>query len=277
MNFKKLLATAALVVSPLTFADNILVVMSDVDTLTLKDGKTTQTGFYLNELMEPVKRFLDEGHDLTFATPTGMAPTLDKHSDTAQLFAEGEKAYKIHRQLLNDLKLTDKANSPVISFNRVEQIGLEKFDAFYAPGGHAPMEDLLLNDQLGRILTHFNKENKPTGLVCHGPIALVAAMSNNDEFVSKIRAGKKAKADSNWIYKGYKMTVFSNTEEEAVKGYLGGGELMFNPQDALTIAGGKYKAEADWSENVIVDRELVTGQNPASAKGVADAMLKMLK
>ena len=51
-------------------AANVLVVLSDADHLDLKDGKVFPTGFYLNELMQPVKLLLDAGHRITFATPT---------------------------------------------------------------------------------------------------------------------------------------------------------------------------------------------------------------
>ncbi|WP_237561441.1 hypothetical protein [Frateuria defendens] len=50
-------------------AGNVLVVLSDTDHLDLKDGKVYPTGFYLNELMQPVKLFLDAGHTVTFAPP----------------------------------------------------------------------------------------------------------------------------------------------------------------------------------------------------------------
>ena len=56
-------------------AANVLVVLSDSDRLDLKDGKVFETGFYLNELMQPVKALLDAGHEITFATPKGTAPT----------------------------------------------------------------------------------------------------------------------------------------------------------------------------------------------------------
>lgn len=275
---KRILATTlALALSPALLADNILIVMSDKDALDLKDGKVYKTGFYLNELMEPVKRFLDDGHTLTFATPSGIAPTLDVVSNNVQLFNNDQKYYEESVNLLETLKLTDTVNSPVISFSRVEQIGVDHFDAFFAPGGHAPMEDLLINDQLGRILTAFHHQAKPTALVCHGPIALLSTLSNNDAFVSNLKDGKKATANEDWIYKGYNMTVFSNAEEEAAKGYLAGGEMKFYPENALALAGGNYsKAESLWHSQVVVDRELITGQNPASALAVANELLKKL-
>jgi putative intracellular protease/amidase len=42
----------------------------------------------------------------------------------------------------------------------------------YVPGGHAPMQDLLADPALGRLLRAFHAEGKTTALVCHGPIAL---------------------------------------------------------------------------------------------------------
>jgi len=282
MNIKTLLTivttVATIALTPMAMADNILVVMSDKSELALKDGKAYSTGFYLNELMQPVKRFLDQGHQVTFATPNGVAPTLDANSDTVQLFNNDESAYSTHKKLMLDLQLTDAAHSPVISFSRVEQIGVENFDAFFAPGGHAPMEDLLVDARLGRILAAFHEADKPTGLVCHGPIALLSTLYNSDEFVARLKAGKKATPAKNWIYAGYNMTVFSNTEEVAAEqGYLDGGKMFFYPQTALNMAGGNYqRSQKDWNAKVVVDRELITGQNPASANAVATEILKRL-
>jgi len=62
------------------------------------------------------------------------------------------------------------------------------------------------------------------------------------------------------------------------KGLLGGGEMKFYPQDALTQAGGRFsQSDAPFSAHVVTDRELITGQNPASAPAVAQELLKRLK
>lgn len=282
MNIKSILTVvtiaASILPSPMAMADNILVVMSGKAELELKDNKIYNTGFYLNELMQPVKRFIDQGHQVTFATPGGLAPTLDVNSDTVQYFGNDEAAYKTHKNLMLELKIVDVVNSPVISFDRVEQIGVENFDAFFAPGGHAPMQDLLLDDKLGRILSAFHKADKPTGLVCHGPIALLSTLTNKDDFVARLKAGKKATPAKDWIYAGYKMTVFSNTEEVAAESsYLNGEKMYFHPETALDIAGAIYKRNTkDWAANIVVDRELITGQNPASANDVATEILNRL-
>ncbi len=261
------------------FASNILVVMSDVSEMKLKGGYNYKTGFYLNELMEPVKIFIDAGHTLTFATPTGLAPTLDPVSDTPDHFLDtSQENYNAHRALFNRLMLTDKRHSPVISFARVDQMGIENFDAVFVPGGHAPLGDLVANELLSKFLTHFHAESKPTGLVCHGPVALLSSLPNSKEFEAEMKSGKKAQPGQGWIYAGYKMTVFSNSEETiATKYYLGGDELFYWPENAITYAGGNYsKGGQDWAPHVVVDRELVTGQNNKSSTGVGEAVIKLL-
>ncbi|AWF81963.1 type 1 glutamine amidotransferase domain-containing protein [Microbulbifer sp. A4B17] len=280
MSLKKLLAMATLIVSPLAMADNVLVVMSDVSEMKLKGGYDYKTGFYLNELMEPVKILMDAGHTLTFATPTGLAPTLDPVSDTPDHFLDvSQENYNAHKALFNKLMLTDKEHSPVVSFARIEQLGIENFDAMFVPGGHAPLGDLVSNKRLGGFLQHFNSESKPTGLVCHGPVALLSALPNSEEFEAQMKAGKKAKPAKGWVYDGYKMTVFSNSEETvATQYYLGGDELFYWPQNAMTIAGGNYsRGKEDWQPHVVVDRELVTGQNNKSSTAVAQELLKLMK
>jgi putative intracellular protease/amidase len=260
--------------SQMAAAENILVVMSDKDQLKLKGTDVYQTGFYLNELMQPVKLLLDAGHELTFVTPKGLAPTMDKVSDNAMFFGGNVQALEEHKALLESLKLVDRVESPVISLSRVEQIGYDHFDAIYVPGGHAPMNDLLKDKQMGTLLTNFHNNQKVTALVCHGPIALLSTLPNAEQFVDSLEAGKVTKKPQDWIYSGYKLTVFSNDEEEAGKGWLGGGEMKFYPQTALELAGGEYSQSSElWYPNVVIDRELITGQNPASAVNVAKEII----
>lgn len=257
-------------------AGNVLVVLSDEATLDLKAGKTFQTGFYLNELMQPVKMLMDAGHTITFATPQGKAPTLDKGSVNPMFFGGDQAALDAHAKLLEQLRLTDKDNSPVVSLARVEQQGYARYDAVYVPGGHAPMQDLLTSAALGKVLSAFHKDGKPTALVCHGPIALLSAMPDAKGFTMKLAQGATP-TQPKWIYSGYKVTVFTNSEEEASKAQLGGGEMKFYPETALVKAGLKFSKAANWEGNVVTDRELITGQNPASAPLVGKELLVRLQ
>ena len=163
-------------------AATVLVLLSDEAVLDLKGGKQFATGFYANELMQPVKKLIDAGHTL-----------------------------------MAQLKITSADASPVVSLARVAQQGYEKYDAVFVPGGHAPMQDLVRSPQVGQLLAHFHANGKPTALVCHGPAALVAAMKQPGRFVAALEKGAAAKAEQ-WAYAGYKMTVLSNAEEDMAKG-----------------------------------------------------------
>ncbi|WMJ68265.1 type 1 glutamine amidotransferase domain-containing protein [Stenotrophomonas sp. 24(2023)] len=258
-------------------AADVLVVLSDADHLDLRDGGRFSTGFYLNELMQPVKRLREAGHTVVFATPEGRAPSLDTTSVDAQYFGGDAAALREHQQLLLQLQLTDPRHSPVLSLARVEQQGLGRFAAVYIPGGHAPMQDLLDSPSVGRVLRYFHDNAKPTALVCHGPIALLSTLPDARGFTTTLKTGGTPAAVQDWIYRGYRMTVISNAEEEQAKGLLNGGQMQFYPQTALQAAGGSYRSNAaPWQPNVVIDRELITGQNPASAMAVADALLQRL-
>lgn len=278
MKFLRNFAIAfALGVSPIAaHAENVLVVLSDSDSLELKGGKVFNTGFYLNELMQPVKMLIDAGHVVTFATPEGRAPSLDRTSVDPSYFGGNAAIMALHQKLLDELGLTSAIKSLVISLKRVEQIGYDHFDAVYIPGGHAPMQDLLVSRDLGRLLSNFHSRGKTTALVCHGPIALMSTLDNPHDFADSLAAGKAEQA-KNWIYAGYKFTVISNIEEEQAKALLQGGEMKFYPQTALEQAGGRFSGNAKpWLPHVVTDRELITGQNPASATLVGAELLKRL-
>lgn len=257
-------------------AANVLIVLSDAHQLELKDGKTYPTGFFLNELMQPVKLLRDAGHSLTFATPYGNAPAVDPASLDKMYFNNDEQAFNAHQSLLTQLKILSPLESPVVSLARVEQMGYQHFDALYIPGGHAPMQDLLHSVTLGKLLKHFHEAAKTTALVCHGPIALLSTLDDAQGFSRNLERGIK-RPTPEWIYAGYKMTVISNLEEEQAKGMLQGGEMKFYPQTALVRAGARYTSNSEpWTAHMVIDRELITGQNPASALTVANELLQRL-
>lgn len=258
-------------------AANVLVVLSDADRLDLKDGKVYPTGFFLNELLQPVKLLRDAGHQITFATPLGKAPSVDQGSLDPMYFGGDKAVLTQYRTLLDQLALTSAERSPVVSLARVEQLGYDRFDAVYIPGGHAPMQDLLHSPALGRLLADFHAKGKTTALVCHGPIALLSTLQDAPAFTARLERGEQSRYNG-WLYADYRMTVISNQEEEQAKPMLGGGEMKFYPQTALEAAGAQYRGNSSpWAANMVIDRELITGQNPASALRVGQALLERLK
>ncbi len=123
------------------------------------------------------------------------------------------------------------------------------------------MEDLLHSAALGKLLNNFHDNGKTTALVCHGRIALLPTLSDSTAFTRQLETGGKA-APHGWTYAGYKFTVISIQEEELAKGLLNGSAMKFYPQTALEQARGVYSSNiSPWTSHVVIDRELVTGQN----------------
>jgi putative intracellular protease/amidase len=251
----------------------VLVVLSSESELPLKNGLKHRTGFYLNELGVPLKALIDAGFKPVVCNPRGNEAVMDEGSDSPRFFGNDEREYRAIKtfvQALPDLKHPRTTNE-------IASADLDQFAAVFIPGGHAPMIDLWNDAPLGKILTHFHSRGKPTALICHGPIALLSASHSPDDIISAVKTDKKPVAE-NWLYKGYKMTVFSDAEEKPNEGPGKlGGDMQFYPEDALTVAGGTVVVAPPKQSHVVHDRELITGQNPYSDREFADALIKVLK
>ena len=249
----------------------VLVILSSETTMDLADGQSIETGYYLNEFGVPAKALVDAGYELVLATPKGNAPQVDKKSVSTDYFDGDEaKMQSIQRFVASLPDINDTA-----SLSEILAGDLSKYEAVFIPGGHAPLIDLANNPEVGEILRHFNKQGKPTAAICHGPITLLSAQVQPNSYYQAIKDGEKASAN-NWIYDGYKMTIFSDPEERVFESSLEGKKLKFYPAMAMEKAGGNMAFASEWQPNVVVDRELITGQNPFSDKLLAEKLLEML-
>lgn len=250
----------------------ILVLLSSESQMQLQDGKTLSTGYYLNEFGVPADAFINAGYELILATPKGNAPAVDEKSVTVQYFGGSEA----EMQRISKVVAAIPGIDDTLSLKEVIANGLAQYEAVFIPGGHAPLIDLANNPEVGTILTHFNAEAKPTAAICHGPIALLSAQQNPQAFQQALVQQNPATA-ANWIYAGYKMTIFSDAEETVFEGSLNGDKLQYYPGNAMQQAGGAMQYSEAWTPNVVVDRELITGQNPFSDKALAEAVLAQLQ
>ena len=248
---------------------------SSTNTLTLKDGKVDPTGYFLDELTVPTMRLMKEGYDVVLATPKGDIPTMDAISNNVGLFYGSQAALdealdfvKTNPVMLNPIKIKDAIAE-----------GLENYVAVYVPGGHAPMNDLMQDKDFGRVLRHFHENGKPTAFLCHGPIAALAALDDPVGYRQALVSGtfdEQAEKSRNWQYAGYRMTIYSNAEEYSVEEFILKGKLPFYVADALQIAGGTVEHAPLNQGHVVRDRELITGQNPASDHMIAEELVKAL-
>ncbi|MFJ9825108.1 type 1 glutamine amidotransferase domain-containing protein [Streptomyces sp. NPDC101160] len=227
----------------------ILFVMTGVDHWTLADGTEHPTGFWAEEAAAPYEAFTAAGHEITVATPGGVVPTVDRGSLAPEVNGGQEGADRIAATLDAMAEL----RRPV----RLEDVRLDDYDAVFYPGGHGPMEDLAVDAVSGRLLIDTLASGKPLGVVCHAPAALLAAVE----------------ADGGNAFAGYRVAAFSNAEETQA-GFADKAKWLLETR--LVEAGVDVRVGEPWAPNVVVDRNLVTGQNPASSTPLAAELLKKL-
>jgi putative intracellular protease/amidase len=254
----------------------LLVVGSNATRIEIQGGGWGPTGNYLNETVVPMMAAIDAGYDVVLATPDGTKPHMDAASDSAVHFGGDKAAYARAKAFWAD----NPAMNKVSSLDVVIAGGLDQYAGVFVPGGQAPVVDLMQDARMGEVLRHFHERRKPTALLCHGPIALVSAMAHAREFRAALIAGDDTKAKAwakDWPYAGYKMTIFSASEEVWVENEILHGKMYFNMPQALGDAGGEVSiGKPDFEPNVVLDRELITGQNPRSDHPIAVALIAAL-
>ncbi|MEB3214292.1 MAG: type 1 glutamine amidotransferase domain-containing protein [Leptolyngbyaceae bacterium] len=262
---------------------HVLVVLSGADSIPLKEGHTHPTGHFLGEVTEPLEALLNAGHRLTFTSPSGKSPTIDQNSyqliywglsksnlDNAKAVYQHlvELGFESPHPLEELVDLSPECDRPT------PQPKLEPFDAVFIPGGHAPMVDLLhtnfftsdeMNPYVGELLYFFHRTQRPTGLICHAPAVLAAAPS----------------VQGTWIYSGYKMTAITMLSEFIAEDLplmkTVGGHLKEYPTGILKNAGATLEQSLiPMVPKVVEDRELLTGQDPYSAKQFGEQFVQKL-
>ncbi|HEY9418913.1 MAG TPA: type 1 glutamine amidotransferase domain-containing protein [Candidatus Udaeobacter sp.] len=254
----------------------VLVLGSNATRIEVQGGGTGPTGNYLNETVVPVMALIEAGYNVALATPNGTKPHMDEASDSAVHFGGDQAAYSRARAFWEN----DPIMNQVRTLSSLIKDGLDGYAAVFVPGGQAPVVDLMQDPDAGEILRHFHQHSKPTALLCHGPIAVVAAMPHAREFRAALIAGDEKKAKEwakGWQYAGYKMTIFSASEEVWVENDILHAKMYFNMPYALTTAGGNViNGSVDFEPHVIVDRELITGQNPRSDHAIGAKLIEAL-
>jgi putative intracellular protease/amidase len=206
-----------------------------------------KTGFWLEEFAAPYYVFKEAGFHITLCSPAGGHPPIDPNSQRkeqqtsfTQRF-ESDEVAKTH--LTNTLRLVEVQESD--------------YDAVFYPGGHGPLWDLACDPDSVTLIDDFYSAHKPIGAVCHAAGVLINA-ANEDETP---------------MVKGKNLTGFSNSEERAV----GLNTVVpFSLQDELEKRGARYSNAPDGQRHVVVDGQIVTGQNSASSEAAARALMNLL-
>ena len=227
----------------------ILFIVSGATYWVLKDGTRYATGYWAEEFANPYKIITEAGHEVVVGTPNGVTPNVDMMSLRPAMAGGEQGALELEaiirsaEAMRRPLKLTD--------------VRLEDYDAVYLPGGHGPMSDLAFDADVGRLLTAQLASGNPLFIVCHGPAAMLATRIHG---VSP--------------FKGYRVTGFTNEEEEAVG--LASRVTWLLETDLKEKIGVDFSRGEIWKPYMVEDRNLVTGQNPASAAVLGRRLVEVL-
>jgi putative intracellular protease/amidase len=228
-----------------------LIVLTGARTWTLRDGSAHPTGFWVEEFAEPHRIFTEAGHRITIATPGGVTPVGDELSLAPAMNGGDEAAVADLRAYLEASQEALAAAVPLSSIDPAD------YDVVFIPGGHGPMEDLATDPDVARILeATLDHPSKVVASLCHGPAS----------FVTATRDGK-------WLFEGRTLTAFLD-DEEAQAGFADKAPWLLETR--LRQQGAQFQGAAPWQSYVVVDGNLVTGQNPQSAGAAARAVLDQL-
>lgn len=210
---------------------------------TIDDADAAPSGFYLSEVAHPYRVLTGAGFDIDFVSPKGGKT----HVDGLDL------SDPVNAEFWNDPVLRAAAEETLAPTD----VTAAEYAAIYFAGGHATMWDLPDSAGLAHLTARIYEQGGVVAAVCHGPAGLINV---------KLR-------DGSYLVDGKQVAAFTNDEERAI----GLDETVpFLLADALTAHGAIHLPAAEFEKQVVVSERLVTGQNPASAAGVAEAMLPLL-
>ncbi len=200
-----------------------------------------KTGWYVPEAAHPWKAFTDAGHQIDFVSPKGGVTAFDGFDDNDIVQKEFLAAF----------------NGVGPAAMRPDQVNPSQYDAIFYVGGHGTMWDFADNTSIAESASSIYEAGGTVAAVCHGPAGLVNVTLSDG---SPLVAGKR-------------LSAFTDDEEAAV----GLTEVVpFLLASTLVGQGAIHEPAPNFEAKVVVDGRLVTGQNPASASGVAAAVVEQL-
>lgn len=209
-----------------------------------------RTGLWLGELTHFWDVAEEAGFSMDIASPSGGRIPLDPESLSHDVLAElgTDKRYE-DREFMNLLEDTKK----------VSDVNLQDYDAIYLTGGHGVMFDFPQSSDLEDLMARFYESDKVVSTVCHGATGLLNVDLSSGEPLVKDK----------------QVTGFSWPEEEAANR---AEAVPYSLEDELRKLGAQYSTADQLFETYVVeDGRLITGQNPGSARAVAEAVVKQLK
>ncbi len=253
-----------------------LFVVSNLSDIPAPGGGERASGVWLSEVTHPYWALRDAaalGFTIDLASPHGGASAIDGFSVKLNLEDFLRTGVPDSGDPLNERFLADPETRDLIQIDGVPQgdgtvqqrysfrdtlpladVSAADYDVvFYAGGNAAPFEFVDDEHVRGAAREVYEAGGLVTA-VCHGTSALLEAKL----------------ADGQHLVAGRRVTGFSNAEEDAL------GQRAVMPvllEEEFPRRGATYTAAAPFTEHVVVDGRLITGQQPASGHAVGRAIV----
>jgi putative intracellular protease/amidase len=212
-----------------------------------------RTGLWLGELTHFLDAVEPAGFHCDFASPKGGYVPIDPESLMIQELRHASGLGGAVHTRYEDRAFMDRLKDMM----KVADADATDYDAIYMTGGHGVCFDFTDPD-LAALTARFWEAGKVVSAVCHGPAGLL-----------------EVKVGGEYLVKGKDLTGFSWTEEGLAKRDKA---VPYNLEDELKNRGAKYgKGTLPFVSHVVVDGRLITGQNPASAAAVGEALVKAIR
>lgn len=207
-----------------------------------------ETGLWLSELTHIYNSAIEQGYEITLASPKGGLVPVDPESLKPIVLD------KLSKEFWEDSAFRNKLQHA----KSLDEVSGQSFDCVYLAGGHGAMYDFPDNVVLQTIIRNQYEGNKIVAAICHGVCGLLNVKLSNGEY----------------LIKGKKMTGFPWYEE----GLAGRKkEVPFDLEAALKEREADYeKALIPMVSKVMIDGNLITGQDPFSSKELADIVMRHL-
>ena len=207
------------------------------------------TGLWLSELAHIYHRAKKQGYEITVASPKGGDVPVDPESLKPLLLDKISRNYWDDPAFRRMLQHTESLN----------EISGKMFDCIYLAGGHGTMYDFPDNAVLQSIIKSHYESDKMVAAICHGVCGLLNVRLSGGEY----------------LVRNKELTGYSWFEEILARREK---EVPFNLEEALKERGADYrKAFIPMTSKVVVDGNLITGQNPFSSKELAKVILRELE
>lgn len=205
------------------------------------------SGSWYEELAAPYYALTDAGIEVVLTSIKGGSAPIDPASREDQWQTEYTRRFDNDANALR--KLSD--TQPVAG------LAPSDFDALFLCGGLAVMWDFTDSLPLANFVAAIDAKEGVVSSVCHGAAGLLSA--------------KTASGDP--IVKQRQLVSWTNEEERT----LGFDKVVpFLLETALRDRGARFSGGVAFSNTVRVDGNLITGQNPASARAVGELLVKTL-